>query len=539
MKKNRRLLCEAVLTGWLVSGLHVMAVQLIADRHFQDGMIVLDPVSGADEGILQYKDSYSSTQWRLAQWGSQQTVSGAGPTALLSGALGWSNAFKTIVTGPMRNEDAELVLAVNAINEYGGVYREAGESWPHLLVSQGIGNPQGWFKEVAPWISDLNEVFLDIELNLRHADHIYTNGYSSALHAAQFLLYFTIQNLNKSNPGYGDYFWFGLRFYDDRESLPGLSVNHDIGTGKLIYNIGIAPFTDEGMTAGEWKRIRGDLLPHIKAGLQEAWICGYLTNSFDLADYKIGGMNMGWEVPGLSDVSMQVRNFSVQAYGLDFARTFEFNEDGDPEGWTAVNMTEIGTNDPANGIWALKVPGSEPQMIGPAMRLSAERYPAVAVRLANDGNPAEYSVAQLFWKRCEDIIFSEDRSVSIPVSNGGGWATYNFDVGTHSNWMGEIVQFRLDPVLAGDDHAVGVDWIRPLTAAVLPEDAPQIQMAGDTLFWEGTPYQQYIVQQSTNLLSGGWIDLTEAAPFSDSVMTHSAAQTNSASFFRLLTAPGP
>jgi hypothetical protein len=59
------------------------------------------------------------------------------------------------------------------------------------------------------------------------------------------------------------------------------------------------------------------------------------------------------------------------------------------------------------------------------------------------------------------------------------------------------------------------------------------------MIFTGTPYQQYIVQQSANLLSGGWIDITEETPFSDSVMTHSAAQTNSASFFRLLTAPGP
>jgi hypothetical protein len=202
-------------------------------------------------------------------------------------------------------------------------------------------------------------------------------------------------------------------------------------------------------------------------------------------------------------------------------------------------MTEIGADGPVNGKWVLRVPGPDPQWTGPAMRLSAERYPAVAVRLANDGNPSADSVATLFWRRTGDSGFSEARSVSVPISNGGGWATYRFEVGTHSNWTGEVVQLRLDPVIAGDDHAVGIDFIRPLTAAVLPKDAPQIQMDGETLFWEGAPYQQYIVQQSTNLLSGRWIDLTEAAPFSDTVMTHTAAQTNTASFFRLLTAPGP
>jgi hypothetical protein len=520
----------------------VQAVQLIADRFFQDGVNLLAPVDGEVEGQLLYKKPYSDTIWSLAQWGSRGTLWGTPPASLPDGATVWSNECKHVVFGTPVNPDGNVILGVNTIEEYGGVYRQAGGSWPHLLISQRISEPRGWFKNYAPWISDLHEVSLDIELKLRHADHVYTTGYSSSLHAAQFLLYFTVQNLRlpkDTNPDYGNYLWFGLRFYDDREPLPGLSVNHDEGTGKLIYNIGIAPFTDEGMTAGEWKRIRGDLLPHIKAGLQEAWRQGYLTNSFDYADYKIGGMNMGWEVPGLSDVSMQVCDFSVQAYGLDFARPFEFNEDGDAEGWTALNMTEIGAPGPSNGRWVLKVPGDDPQLISPDMRLSAARYPAVSIHLANAGNPAEDSTAQLFWRRDGDADFSASRSVSVPVSNGGGWATYRFEVGTHSNWIGEIVQLRIDPVIAGDDHAVGVDFIRPLTAAVLPEDAPQIQMDRETIFWEGAPYQQYIVQQATNLLSGSWIDLTEAAPFSDSVMTHVTEQTNSAAFFRLLTAPGP
>jgi hypothetical protein len=218
-----------------------------------------------------------------------------------------------------------------------------------LLLAQRISEPTGWIAAYGPAIADLHEVIVNLELKLLQADHVYTNGYSSSLHAAQFLLYFTIQNLKGSSAGFGDYLWFGLRFYDDREALPGLFVIEDLGTGKLIYNIGIAPFCDTGMRTGEWKRVTGDLLPHIKLALQEAWSRSYLTDSLDFADYKIGAMNLGWEVPGLSDVAMQVRNFDVQAYGLDFAKPWEWNSDGDDEGWSLTNASDVGAIGPLSG----------------------------------------------------------------------------------------------------------------------------------------------------------------------------------------------
>jgi hypothetical protein len=54
------------------------------------------------------------------------------------------------------------------------------------------------------------------------------------------------------------------------------------------------------------------MLPHIKNGLKYAWSHGYLTESQTMGDYKIGAMNIGWEVPGLSDVEMQFKNLGVE-----------------------------------------------------------------------------------------------------------------------------------------------------------------------------------------------------------------------------------
>jgi len=84
-------------------------------------------------------------------------------------------------------------------------------------------------------------------------------------------------------------------------------------TQKLIYSTGIEPFTSEKIADGNWMTIGGDLLPHMKAALQEAWSQGILLDSQDFSDYKIGGMNMGWEMTGMNNASMQIRNYSVTA----------------------------------------------------------------------------------------------------------------------------------------------------------------------------------------------------------------------------------
>ena len=42
-----------------------------------------------------------------------------------------------------------------------------------------------------------------------------------------------------------------------------------------------------------------------------AWSKGFLTASRTLSDYRIAGMNLGWEVPGVFDASAQVRDLSL------------------------------------------------------------------------------------------------------------------------------------------------------------------------------------------------------------------------------------
>ena len=297
----------AILVLVLAGTARAEQIPLLADPDFERGFQVIAPHHPTTvEGNLQWDTSAGPPAWQLAQWASQSTIVGVTPTQLPSGAWRYANDDKEIIAGggPTADE-SDLVLTINGVNEYGGTFRGPADPWPHLLVQQHIGSQ--------PSIADMASLDFQIDARLLYDHRTTTDGYDPSLHASQYNIFYTVQNLNTSSPGYGDYLWFGTALYDDREEVTGKHVMVDEFTQSLIYSIGIEPFTSEHIADGNWMTVGGDLLPHMKAALDTAWSEGILLDSQDYADYHIGGMNMGWEMPGLNDASMQIRNYSVVA----------------------------------------------------------------------------------------------------------------------------------------------------------------------------------------------------------------------------------
>jgi hypothetical protein len=285
--------------------------QMIDDPHFQTGVTVLHPTTGVVQGPLQYTTANGTPRWQLAQWNSKQSIYGATPSAL-GGATQWQNSYKSVVEGPTSAPSADLRLGVNSINEYGNKYRSVNDPWPALLVQQSISEPGGWRSSTAPSLARMTQASLSLEVQLTKADNRYTTGYNASIHASQFPLYFTVQNLNPASSGYGRYLWFGIGIYDDRYTVTDSFQLMDAGTGSLIYSIGLSDLGKaQGPQLGQWLSISADILPLMKNALTYAWAHGILTESQDYADYKIGAMNIGWEVTGLADVNMQVRDLDL------------------------------------------------------------------------------------------------------------------------------------------------------------------------------------------------------------------------------------
>ena len=440
--------------------------ELIADRRFRRGFIPLDQATGQPEGSMPTGFCQGDPIWNVAQWDSLGDLADSPMQVLASGAVRWENQYGRVTVGPIPSPEADLAMAVWAYQEYGGQYHTPTpeRKWVHLLAEQRI-SPPGVTRPGCPPISHLKALNFHLVAKLLQDDPHYQAGYDPSKHAAQFLVYFTVQNLNPDSPGFGDYLWFGITPYDDRYDVVPQFVQGDLGgdmgTGKLIYNLGGEPFLTEGLTpGGPEKTFAKDILPDIRQALLTAWERGYLPDSHVLSDYRIGGMNIGWEVPGLNDVEMLVRDLSLTYEEKPVtAVTFHFDRDGDTEGWTAHNMTDLNGPGPEGGRWILQVPGDDPNIVSPQLELEAATHPTLHLVVANDHNPAATSVLKVYWDRFGEPGFREAWSISVPIGNGGGWETLDIDMSAHPAWTGEIAHLRIDPVVSGDGHAVGFDEI--------------------------------------------------------------------------------
>lgn len=276
--------------------------ELIRDNHFRNGFVLWETRPGKHVRYAELKgfDGETLPVWGLSQWSSRFPLDAA--TALRTKALLiCSNAAKTIMlSGP-----SELSLSINSALEYGPRARTMGEPWVHLLVEQEFDPPAQ--------LSETAAARLHVEARLLKSDNRHRGDYSPNIHAAQFQIFFTVQNRNRQSTGFGDLLWFGIPIYDNRERFPKAFQAKDFGgTAKFIFTPGAKAFTTQSAHDGQWIVIDKDLLPLMREALETAWSRGFLPDSKKIADYAIGGMNMGWELPGTFDVEMQVRKLSLK-----------------------------------------------------------------------------------------------------------------------------------------------------------------------------------------------------------------------------------
>ena len=172
------------------------------------------------------------------------------------------------------------------------------------MLQQNIADP--------PALTEIQSAKFHIEARLISSRKYETPDYSPGLHAAQFQVFFSVQNRNHQSAGFGKYFWFGIPLYDDRHEFPLAHKTKDTGgTNMFIFTPAGETYTAESAHNQKWITVDKDLLPLMREGLELAWSRGFLQESRSLGDYRITGMNIGWEVPGIFDVQMQVRNLSL------------------------------------------------------------------------------------------------------------------------------------------------------------------------------------------------------------------------------------
>jgi hypothetical protein len=296
---HRLLQCVALCVRLLACS-EAGAEPVFADASFQQGFLLSypDPAQGRTvEAVLDLGRPDARPVWRLCQWATKYSLAEVVPALGPQGDVTYENEGKRVVVGGSDSPQRDLILEIRGRAEYRTHVRRAGEGWPHLLVEQ---DATGLYR-----LDALERLTLSAHLRLLYCTrHMVDAEYDPGRHAAQFQLFFIVKNVNPQAENYSDFYWFGVPFFDNRYDSPPAYMAKDAGKADAL---GIAP-----LKGGPWVAVDTDVLPHIKRGVQEAVVRGYLEDDA-LGDYAVVNMNMGWEIPGTFNAAVQVRGLQISA----------------------------------------------------------------------------------------------------------------------------------------------------------------------------------------------------------------------------------
>lgn len=199
----------------------------------------------------------------------------------------------------------EIKLGVEASKEYQHPRKDR-ENWPHLLLQNALT------EQVT--LSELSSLDFTIDLNIHCENKMADSEYNPGLHTAQFLMYFIVNTM--SDVDSGDYFWFGVPFFDYRYKATKPTAFIDNGTsgntGKVIYQMATDKIDPNGFQLDHDYSISLNLIEEFQDALLATQKLGRMTNT-TVNDLSISNMNIGFEIPGTFDVEATFKNFSLKA----------------------------------------------------------------------------------------------------------------------------------------------------------------------------------------------------------------------------------
>jgi hypothetical protein len=102
--------------------------------------------------------------------------------------------------------------------------------------------------------------------------------------------------------------------YDERTKFCELHAAMDTAdpSAKMIYAPPIKIFAAQSLHDGKWVTFsHRDISLLFRESIDLAHKKGFLKNSPDPNDFAISSVILGWEVTGINNVSMQVRNLEI------------------------------------------------------------------------------------------------------------------------------------------------------------------------------------------------------------------------------------
>jgi len=316
MRFNIHVLCFLLLF-WGNNTLYAQKkiTDIIHDPYFEHGLLLspLDPVDVRKGGgfartfrdTLKFGRNIVAPSWRLHQWHSRFSLEKVAARTDADGSVVYENEGKKVA----RFKDNSLLLEIFTSAEWGDTPRKKDEHWPHLLIAQD-------FRKDAPVIGKLDKLLFKVEIKLERCENKMKEGtFNPRLHTAHTPLYFVVKNDNRQSVDYGQKIWLGVHSFDYRypELKHQNNLRKDKGTSSYMYNIPPKDFWgDVNFGDYNWHKGNVDLLPYIKQAVETMREKGIFKNS-TLHDLKVTGMNFGWEVPGIFDAAVRIKNISLKA----------------------------------------------------------------------------------------------------------------------------------------------------------------------------------------------------------------------------------
>lgn len=168
--------------------------------------------------------------------------------------------------------------------------------------------------------------------------------------------------------------------------------------------------------------------------------------------------------PGANDLDRDLVRIPVEFFpdevqaSLDAdGKVWEFNKDGDTQGWTALNqLSELKVN---KGYLDTNSLGIDPYLVSPIFAVDAQTSHTVTIKMKVSA--AIEGIGQLFFITADDGNMSEAKSLRFPIQADGEFHEYKLHMSQVPGWKGVIKQIRLDPT--DTQAAVEIDyiWLQP------------------------------------------------------------------------------
>ncbi len=289
--------------------------ELFKDGDFEKGFTVMSQQTengvGIELGNFTFDETAEEPSWMIAQWNS-------GPCL-------WKNNVsedkytisdgltKTVTYNP---DEKSVSMRLNATNVYNGEPATY-ENWPHLLLEQSpICNYNELSEtEKASYNCSADRIVLSLDIHLK--DFVDTTN-KDGVNAVQYLAYFYLKGTDNNK-----FIWFGADLFDNR-GYNDINWSLDKGSGQMIYCLSTKDTyglkskslyrNGKPFVSDEWTHVEIDLTPHIANAMRKANESDTFGQKVNAEDFYIGGTNIGFEVHGNYDCTVEIKNFKLTSY---------------------------------------------------------------------------------------------------------------------------------------------------------------------------------------------------------------------------------